>query len=291
MRAGLSVIDAAQLPAVIHAASTVRGVPRLPESSTTVAPKGISFVIPAYNEEHRLRPTLEAYLTVLERLSLPFEVVVVVSGTDATAAVSNSYHARGVRTVHSATRMGKGKAILNGFRVSRYRIVAYADADGSVPPQDVERLLRMAIDGDRCIFASRRIEPGTVWVREPAPKYFASNIWHALVRLLLDIPLRDAECGFKIITKDLAERIVSDVTVTNWVFDVTMILHLRSYGEVLKEVPVNYRYDHKSHMKLVRTAPVMFVCLIAVFLTNRPRIRRLLPMKFLRIMNQRFGAE
>jgi hypothetical protein len=149
----------------------------------------------------------------------------------------------------------------------------------------------MALSGDRVLVASRRLEPGTVYVREPAPKYWASNIWHALVRLLLELPLRDAECGFKVFDKEITDRLVREVTITNWVFDVTMLFHVRADGESLKEVPVNYIYHHDTHMRLTRVAPVMFGGLIAVFLVDRLHIRRWLPMKFLRIMNKRFGTE
>ncbi len=253
-------------------------------------PPGVSWVIPAYNEEKRVGPTLEAYLPVLQGLGVPYEVIVSSSGEDATPEIARRYHDRGVISLHTLARRGKGLAILEGFRQAHYGIVGYSDADGSVPPEDMRRLLQAALAGDRVVIASRRLEPDRNWVRAPAPKYYASNVWHSLVRVLLDLPVRDAECGFKIFTHGIVDRILREVTVTNWVFDACMLYHVRASGETLREMAVNYRYHHGTHFRLGRVAPVMLAGLLCVFAVNRLD-RRALPMRFLRAMNYRFSEE
>ncbi len=259
-------------------------------SAESSRPRGISWIIPAYNEEGRLGATLDAYLPVLEGMGLPFEVIVSSSGKDATPEIARRYAHRGVLSVHTDARRGKGLAILEGFRLARYSIVGYSDADGSVPAPDMLRLLSSAVSGDRAVVASRRLEPHRNWVRAPAPKYYASNVWHALSRLLLDLPVRDAECGFKIFTHDIVDRVLREVKVTNWVFDVCMLYHVRASGEALREMAVNYRYHHATHFRLSRVAPVMLAGLFSVFAVNRLD-RRFLPMDFLRAMNRRFSQE
>jgi dolichyl-phosphate beta-glucosyltransferase len=260
------------------------------ESPHYSVPQGISLVIPAYNEEHRLRPTLLSYLPVLQSLRVPFEVIVSVSGEDRTWDIVEEFAGQGVRGVRSRTRMGKGRAILEGFRQAKLPIVALADADGSVPGYEVGRLLRMALDEPQVVVASRRLDRSRVEVGEPLPKKLASDVWHAMVKVLLNLPVRDAECGFKVYTRDLAQMALRDIVVTNWVFDLDLLYHAKEYGAKITEVAVDYKYDYRSKMRLARAVGPMFLTLWGIFLVNRTGLRRYLPMGLMLKLHGRFGA-
>jgi dolichyl-phosphate beta-glucosyltransferase len=256
-----------------------------------VVPSGISLVIPAYNEEDRLRPTLVNYLPALRSLGVPFEVIVSVSGEDRTWEIVEEFASQGVRGIRSQTRMGKGRAILEGFREAKLPIVAIADADGSVPGYEVARLLRMALEKPQVVVASRRLDRSRVEIGEPWTKKLASDGWHAMVKVLLNLPVRDAECGFKVYTRELAQMAVRDIVVTNWVFDLDMMFHAKEYGATLTEVAVDYKYDFRTKMHLVRAMGPMFLTLWGVFLVNRTNhVRRVLPMGFMLRLHHRFAA-
>lgn len=253
--------------------------------------RGVSLVIPAYNEEHRLRPTLESYLPALRSLGIPFEVVVSVSGDDDTWAIVEEYGCQGVRGIRSSTRLGKGQATLVGLHEARLPLVAVADADGSVPAHEVVRLIQMAGDGNTVIVASRRLDRSRVMVGAPWTKKLASDVWHALVRLLLDLPLKDAECGFKVYTREQTQMAVREVVVTNWVFDVDLLFHARQRGAILHEVAVEYRYDLRSKMELARVVGPMLLTLGGIFLVNRTRFRSLMPIGWMLQLNHRFRTQ
>lgn len=253
-------------------------------------PSGISLVIPAFNEEHRLRPTLVSYLPVLRSLGVPFEVIVSVSGEDRTWEIVEEFAGDGVRGVRSRTRMGKGRAILEGFREAKLPIVALADADGSVPGYEVGRLLRMALSEPQVVVASRRLDRSRVEIGEPWPKKLASDVWHAMVKVLLNLPVQDAECGFKVYTQELAQMALRDIVVTNWVFDLDLLYHSKEYGAKITEVAVDYKYDHRSKMQLARAIGPMFLTLWGIFLVNRTGLRRYLPMGLMLKLHRRFGA-
>ncbi|MCI4329200.1 MAG: glycosyltransferase, partial [Thermoplasmata archaeon] len=231
-----------------------------------VVPTGVSLVIPAYNEEDRLRPTLVSYLPALRSLGVPFEVIVSVSGEDNTWGIVEEFASQGVRGIRSKTRMGKGRAILEGFREAKLPIVALADADGSVPSHEVVRLIRMALETPQVVVASRRLDRSRVEVGEPWTKKIASDIWHAMVKVLLNLPVKDAECGFKVYTRELAQMAIRDIVVTNWVFDLDMLFHSQMYGVKITEVAVDYKYDMRSKMRLGRAIGPMFLTLWGVFL-------------------------
>lgn len=252
---------------------------------------GLSLVIPAYNEERRLPPTLSSYLPALEGLGIPFEVIVVMSGEDRTWELVERYAARHVQGIRFPTRQGKGKAILEGFRRARYDLVAYADADGSVPAHEIVRLVKMALERPLVVLSSRRLDRSRVEVGEPFFKKLSSTVWHAMVKVMLDLPFQDDECGFKVYTWELARMAVREVMVTNWVFDVDLLYHIRRRGFPMREVAVDYRYDMASRMRLAKAVGPMFLTLWGIFLVNRTRLRPLLPLAFMRRLNRRFSAE
>ena len=270
--------------------SLASAIPPESERPFYTVPVGVSLVIPAYNEEHRLRPTLETYLPALRSLGVPFEVVVSVSGEDRTWEIVEEFRPQGVTGVRSRTRMGKGKAILEGFRLAKLPIVAIADADGSVPAHEVARLLRMALDEPQVVVASRRLDRSRVRVGEPWSKKFASDVWHGMVDVLLNLPVEDAECGFKVYTREIAQMAVRDIVVTNWVFDIDLLFHARMNGTKLTEVAVDYTYDMRTKMRLGRVIAPMILTLWGIFLVNRSGLRPILPMSLLMRLHRRFGA-
>jgi dolichyl-phosphate beta-glucosyltransferase len=274
-----------------HRFAGARDSARMPEDRPEyVFRTGISLVIPAYNEEDRLRPTLVSYLPALRSLGVPFEVIVSVSGEDNTWAIVEEFASQGVRGIRSKTRMGKGRAILEGFREATLPIVALADADGSVPAHEVARLLQMALDKPQVVVASRRLDRSRVEVGEPWTKKLASDVWHAMVKVMLNLPVKDAECGFKVYTRELAQMAVRDIVVTNWVFDLDLLFHSQQYGVEITEVAVDYKYDMRSKMRLGRAMGPMFLTLWGIFLVNRTNLRRFLPMGLMLQMHRRFAA-
>ena len=78
---------------------------------------GISLIIPAYNEQDRISKALDGYLPILESFGIPFEVLVVVDGNDATAEIVNRYSPRETKAYKFNKRLGKGGAIKAGFNL------------------------------------------------------------------------------------------------------------------------------------------------------------------------------
>jgi glycosyltransferase involved in cell wall biosynthesis len=248
------------------------------------APEGLSLIIPAYNEEDRIRPTLDTYLDGLVSLRIPYEVLVVVDGSDNTLGVVAEYARRGVRGIRFGKKLGRGGAIFEGFRLAQYRLVAYADADGSIPISDGLAIIRRALKGSPAVVASRRASPESVVVPEPWPKRFASLTWFLLSKALLGLRVKDSHCGFKVFDRQVVQMLLRRVTVTNRTFEVGMMYHVASAGVPIEEVPVGYVHDERTRMPLGKAIPVMFVTLLGMFVANRtrfsPRVMRRLGRRF-----------
>src|ERR1041384_2201235 len=104
----------------------------------------LSIVVPAYNEEHRLPPTLARLSAYLESQPLRYEIVVVDDGSrDATCAVVEAAMATipNLVLVRQTPNRGKGAAVRLGMLSARGQIRVMSDADGSMPPEQLPRLL------------------------------------------------------------------------------------------------------------------------------------------------------
>ena len=118
----------------------------------------LSIVVPAYDEEHRIRPTLEEYAAHFTRIyGDGFEIVVVLNGCrDGTREVVEAVarDAPQVRLIEFARPMGKGGAIAEGFATARGRRLAFVDADNMVRAPETEKLVR-ALDTHDVAIADR----------------------------------------------------------------------------------------------------------------------------------------
>ena len=112
--------------------------------STSVPFVDLSIVVPAFNEEHRLPPTLARLAAYLASQPMRWEIVVVDDGSrDATCAVVSAAMATipNLRLVRQSPNRGKGAAVRLGMLAARGQIRVMSDADGSMSPDQLPRLL------------------------------------------------------------------------------------------------------------------------------------------------------
>ena len=126
----------------------------------------LSLVIPAYNEELRLLPTLERLHAHLSARPMSYEILVVDDGSrDKTCEVVEAAAARipNLVLVRQRPNRGKGAAVRRGMLAARGRIRVMWDADCSMPPEELPRLLAPIVagqGGDRDRVALRRGRAG-----------------------------------------------------------------------------------------------------------------------------------
>ena len=143
----------------------------------------LSVVIPAYNEESRIRDTLRQVIDFLSARSYTWEVLVADDGsTDATACIVDEL-ASEHSNLHllSVSHRGKGWAVKTGMLAANGRYRLLCDADLSVPVEQVERLLSPLEDGTDIAIGSRE-GPGARRIAEPGRRHLMGRVYNALVR-------------------------------------------------------------------------------------------------------------
>jgi glycosyltransferase involved in cell wall biosynthesis len=230
----------------------------------------LSIIIPAHNEETRLPRSLAKVLAYLEGQSYPAEVLVVENGSlDRTFEVANGFAAdHPMLRVLREELSGKGRAVRRGMLEARGDYRFAADADFSMPVEQVSRFLPPVCDSDVAI-ASREVE-GARRFDEPYLRHLTGRVFNLLIRLLVLPGLQDTQCGFKCFRARAAEAIFPIQTMTGWSFDVELLAIARRRGCTISEVGIPWYYNPDSKISVARDSWRMFLDL----LTIRRNVRR-----------------
>lgn len=224
----------------------------------------LTIVIPAYNEEHRLRPTLEVVAVWLRERETTGEILVVDDGSrDATVRVAEDFareHAC-VRVLRLPENRGKGAAVRAGFAESRGECVLLSDADLSTPIEEFVPLARALADGADLVIASRGLTGSNLVVRQAWYREFMGKTFNLVVRLVTGIPHRDTQCGFKLLHGSLARALAREMRENGFAFDVELILLTRARGLTVREVPVTWINKLNSRVSPVTDSLRMLLAL------------------------------
>ena len=216
----------------------------------------LSIVIPAYNEEHRITPTLARLDAFLRTQPLRYEIVVVDDGsTDNTCGVVALAMATipGLVLVRQTPNRGKGAAVRRGMLEARGQIRVMSDADGSMPPEQLPRLLAPIIARTAQIaIGSRYAEGAHTEARQPLYRVLWSRLANRVIQRSLVPGVRDTQCGFKAFTAEAAANLFHDGRIDGWAFDLEILALARRRGFAIAEVGVEWTDDRRSRVSPVR---------------------------------------
>jgi len=155
----------------------------------------LSIVIPAFNESRNIRAgNLKEVYDYLKSRDFPWEVLVVDDGsTDATAELAQKFvdSHKGFRVIR-APHMGKGRTVISGMLEAKGDIVIFTDMDQATPISELEKFLPKFNQGYDIVIGSRAGRKGANWIRKLMAYGFVF-----LRTIILRLPFRDTQCGFK----------------------------------------------------------------------------------------------
>jgi glycosyltransferase involved in cell wall biosynthesis len=211
-----------------------------------------SIVIPAFNEESRVGGTV---LDLMRVFGGEAEVIVVDDGSrDRTGAVARGLGAVVLR--HDVNR-GKGAAIKTGLGSSRGGVVGFVDADGSTDAESVKRVFD-SVDGCDIAVGSRHTIDSFVPVKQSIIRVISSRIFNLLVRLILNLNLRDTQCGCKAFKKEVIDRVMDKSRFDGYVFDAEILYRGMKAGASIKEVGIVWRAKGGSKFSILGDSLKMF---------------------------------
>src|SRR6266508_177866 len=216
----------------------------------------VEVVVPVYNEERDLDPRVRKLHDYLSG-SFPFDFRITIAdnaSTDATWPLAQRLAGEldHVRAVHLDAK-GRGRALRAVWSDSPAAVLAYMDVDLSTGLEALLPLVAPLISGHSDLAIGTRLSRGSRVVRGPR-RELISRGYNLLLRGTLAARFSDAQCGFKAIRKDVANRLLPLVQDTGWFFDTELLVLAQRAGLRIQEVPVDWVDDPDSRVDVVATA-------------------------------------
>lgn len=215
-----------------------------------------SIIVPAYNEENRIAPTLIKIKDFLTKNQINAEIIVVDDGSkDNTVkiveAIKNSI--KDISLISLAKNSGKGFAVKTGVEASLGEYILYTDADGATPIEELLSLTKHIKNND--IVVGSRYLNNTIVVSQPNHRQMISRIGHVLSSLIVS-EIKDTQCGFKLLKHNIAKEIFSLSTIDRFGFDIEIlaIAQLKKYQ--VAEIPVAWSHIKGSKINSFRDSVV-----------------------------------
>jgi dolichyl-phosphate beta-glucosyltransferase len=224
-----------------------------PASRPTSQPASVdlSIVIPAFNEERRLLPTLGRLHAHLSQRPLTYEILVVDDGSrDKTCEVVEAARRLlpSVTLLRQQPNRGKGAAVRRGMLAARGSVRVMWDADCSMPPEELPRLLAPILAGRAEIAIGSRYAEGARTVKQPRYRVLWSRLCNKIIQRWLVPRVLDTQCGFKAFTAGAAVNLFGSATIDGWAFDLEILALARRRGIAIEEVGVAWKDDDRSHV-------------------------------------------
>ena len=197
---------------------------------------GLSIVIPAYNEQANVVSAVEKISAVAQTLNLDYEIILVNDGSrDQTGDLARTELMPRIphfRLVEHFPNRGYGGALKAGFEAAKQELIAFIPADNQFDFGEVRRLLDK-LTPDTMIVSGQRIDRKDNLLRR-----LNGLGWNSVVRILFGYLIKDIDCGFKLLRRELLNHI--HIESNGAMIDTEMLAGTRARGYKIVEVPVTH---------------------------------------------------
>lgn len=205
-----------------------------------VAPE-LSVVIPAYNEEWRILPTIGAIASHVSSMGIPWELIIADDGsTDTTIELIEALDLANLRLLIAEQNGGKGSAVRRGINAASGQYILFADADQSTPIEQLDHMLDRLRQEDADVAIGSRAASGAAVHSKSAARKVASWGLRSVIRLLYPIRIEDTQCGFKLFSATSARTLFDLQLIDGFSFDLEILYLAHRLGLKVIEVPVEW---------------------------------------------------
>ena len=215
----------------------------------------VDVVLPVFNEQSQLRPSVEYLISFLTRnVKQQWQIIIANNGsTDNTAQVAKSLTIQH-QNVHliNIPEKGRGRALKKVWQESGSQILTYMDIDLSTDLKHFPSLLDALILENYDIATGSRLAKGAV-INRSVKREILSRGYNTLIHALFQTKFTDAQCWFKAITNQAARSIIPMIRDNEWFFDTELLILGESAGFKIKDIPVCWNEDSDSRVRIMRT--------------------------------------
>lgn len=214
----------------------------------------ITVVIPAYNEEKRIIPTLKSIVLYFSKKLIAHEIIVVDDGsTDATVkavcSLKSVYSQISVLSLEKNS--GKGKAVRQGMLKAKGDFILFMDADSSTAIEEFEKMIPIIRQNKDIVIGTRKIEGAQIIEHQPFLREFFGRGFTWFSNIITQAHVSDFTCGFKCFSQKAAKEIFRKARIDDWSFDAEILFLAKKMGYEIIEIPVRWKNDRATKVRLI----------------------------------------
>lgn len=208
----------------------------------------ISVIIPCFNEGKKIKKNIEK---IKKKLSKDYEVICVNDGsTDDTNEILKTID--GIKVIGYDKNRGKGYAVKYGIQHAKGDLIIFMDADLSTELSAIEFALKETAD----IVIGSRTNKDSFIFGKTFTRNLSSFVSNFIIRLITGIPFKDTQCGFKLFTREAANKLINLQTIDRWAFDVEYLYIAKLNNMKVVEIPVVWTNDRDSRVNLIKDSMI-----------------------------------
>lgn len=214
----------------------------------------INIVIPVYNEEKVIESSIKnLYDFLKEHFGYNWKIIIADNAsTDKTSEKAKILSKKYKNVFYTyIDKKGRGYALKKAWTENDADIHMYMDVDLSTDLEAFPRLIDSILEGNDVVIGSRFEKESKL--KRSIKREILSKVYNLIVRFALNVKFKDAQCGFKAVTREIAEKIVPQIKDMAWFFDTELLFLTEKNGYKIKEIPVAWIEDPDTKVRIYFT--------------------------------------
>lgn len=209
----------------------------------------LSIIIPCYNEGKILKQNIEKIKIYMDNTNIAYEIFIINDGSeDDTYKIVRQIKGKNINYISYENNKGKGHAVQKGILSCNGNKILFMDADLSTNLSAIERAYNINSD----IVIGSRTHNKSVVKNKKLSRIITSKISNIIIKLFTGLNVKDTQCGFKMMSKEVADFIASKQIINRWAFDVEYLYIAKLNNIKIYEMPVVWKDDKNSKVNILK---------------------------------------
>ena len=236
----------------------------------------LSIILPIYNEEKRLKKSLEQiYKFQKENILFNLEFIIVNDGSiDKSDYILKKFLKKkkisNLNYIKIKKNKGKGYALKLGVKKSKKKWILTSDIDLSVPLSQVNIWFEkeILVNKKNTVYFGNR-EDKKSKINKKFYRFLLGIFFNLIIKILFKIKLKDTQCGFKLYKSKIAKKNFKKIKTYGYAHDVELIKYLLEDKVKIKELPIIWTHKSNSKLNVLVDPFKMLVELIRIYFRSK----------------------
>jgi glycosyltransferase involved in cell wall biosynthesis len=198
----------------------------------------ISVFFPAYNEEANITYTVSKAKQVLDKIADTWEILIINDGSkDKTLQIAQdlSRQDNRIRVIDHGVNKGYGASLKSGFYGSKYPWITFTDSDGQFDFADITEFIKKQKETNADLVIGYYLRRKVSILTK-----ISSKVWELLIWILFGLKVKDVDCAFKLISKDVFTKIPKLESERGAFISSELLIKAKKAGFKIEQVGVHH---------------------------------------------------